>query len=101
MRVEVAHCHLLARLMAADGVMTRAERAILNEAMERLSLSAGEREQVIHFEGQDNLQGAIAEMSQAARQRVRDEVVAAALTDGQVGPLELKAVEEITLALGL
>ncbi len=51
MRIGLARCHVLARVLAADGIITTSERAALHAAITYHGLSQEERDQVIHFEG--------------------------------------------------
>mgnify|MGYP000206350283 CR=1 FL=1 len=101
MNPNVARCHLLARILAADGLMTDTERAALGAAMERHGLDDAQREAVRHFEGTDGASAALASLPEAERRQILDEVLAASLVDGRLSPLELQTVKEITQELGL
>lgn len=98
---RVAHCHLIARVLAADGIMEDQERAFLERAMAKMGLSDDERDQVMHFEGTEGAEEALAAMPEADRRKVVDDLVAAALIDGKLSPHETEIVKNVTKALGL
>lgn len=101
MEKRVAHCHLLAKLLASDLVMTDEERTFLDRAMTRLELTEEERDQVQHFEDGGEAEATMRALPVADRQAVMDELVGAALVDGQLSPAETALVKRIADALGL
>ncbi len=98
---RVARCHLLAEILAADGIMTDDERALLERHMSNHELSDEEREQVRNFEGASGAVGALRERPSTERQEIMDELAEAALADGKLSPKEVAAVKWIARALGL
>lgn len=101
MNHNLARCHLLARLLAADGIMAEAERATLEAAMERLGLSEQERDQVIHFEGAEGAAEVLRALPEAERRAFHDELMAAALVDGRLSRHEIEAAGQLAAELGL
>ena len=101
MNQTLARCHLLAEILAADGIMTAEERSLLEQHLARHQLTDEERDQVRHFEGAGDAASALRELSAQERQQVLDELVEAALADGKLTALETAAVKRIADALGL
>jgi uncharacterized tellurite resistance protein B-like protein len=101
MKIGLARCHILARVLAADGIITSGERAALHAAITYHGLTQKERDQVIHFEGVDGASAALSQLAESEKREILDELLEAALLDGNLSPLELQVVEEITQELGL
>lgn len=101
MHPDVARCHLLAEVLAADGIMVEEERVLLETEMERLQLSAPDRDAIRHFEGATEAMAAAAALSQDDRQALVDHLVSAALIDGKLSPAETATVKRIAHALKL
>lgn len=101
MLASVARCHLLAEVLAADGMMAVAEREILEAEMERLGLGAAERDQVRHFESAAEALATVAALQESERQAIIDSLVEAALVDGKLTPAETSTVKRIASALHL
>jgi uncharacterized tellurite resistance protein B-like protein len=101
MEPRLAHCHLLAEVLAADGKMTDEERQLLDAAMQRLGLDEHEREQVRVFHGAEGAAAALLDRPEEERRALVDELVEAALVDGKLTPTETAAVKRIAAALGL
>lgn len=101
MHPNVARCHLLAEVLAADGMMTEEERGLLEEEMAKLELSAADRELVRHFEGGAGAVALVATLPEDERQALVDHLVEAALADGKLTPAETATVKRIALALQL
>jgi uncharacterized tellurite resistance protein B-like protein len=97
----VARCHLLAAVLAADGLMQEDERALLEEEMARLGLGEGDRDAVRHFEGAEGAAAALRGEAEAERRAVLDELVSAALVDGKLSPNETATVKRLAKELGL
>jgi uncharacterized tellurite resistance protein B-like protein len=98
---HVARCHLLAEILAADGIMTDEERSLLEQHLDRYQLSAEDRDRVRHFEGREDAVAALQDRPAAERQEIVDELVEAALADGKLTAQETAAVTRIAKALGL
>jgi uncharacterized tellurite resistance protein B-like protein len=101
MHPNVARCHLLAEVLAADGMMTEVERELLEQEMEQLELSEADRDQVRHFEGAAGAVELVATLPEEDRQALVDHLVAAALADGKLTPAETEVVKRIGSALRL
>lgn len=93
---RVAHCHLVASVLAADGMMQPEEKAFLERAMTEMGLSPDERDQVMHFEGADQAEDVMRQVSGEERQRLLDALVEAALIDGRLSPHETELVKQIS-----
>ena len=98
---RVARCHLLAEVLAADGVMTDDEKKLLEQHMENHELSEEERLQVRSFKGGDEAIALLRERPTIERQEIVDQLVEAALADGKLTAAETATVKRITEALGL
>jgi uncharacterized tellurite resistance protein B-like protein len=98
---RVARCHLLAEVLAADGIMTDEERSLLEERLARYQLSEPERDQVRHFEGGAGAAAAARALPEDQRQAIVDELVEAALADGKLSGKETAAIDRIVQAMGL
>jgi len=98
---RMARCHLLAEVLAADGIMTDAERTLLEQHLSNHELSDEERDQVRHFEGADAAVEVLRDRPEAERQEIVDELVEAALADGKLTSNETATVKRIAEALGL
>ena len=101
MRPEVARCHLIVSVLAADGMMPKVERALLHRIMKQLELTPEEREQIANFEGASDALTAAQSLPAEERQAIADAIVEAALADGKLSPQETAAVKRITAALDL
>jgi uncharacterized tellurite resistance protein B-like protein len=98
---RVAQCHLIASVLAADGMMAGPERAFLDSAMQALGLTDAEREQVTSFEGAEGAAEELRRLPEAERRVIVDDLVDAALVDRQISPHETALVEKLAAALGL
>jgi uncharacterized tellurite resistance protein B-like protein len=101
MQPRVAHCHLLAEVLSADGMMTDSEREVLERAMADLGLTDEERDQVKHFEGAEGAAQVFAGRPAEERQALLDALVEAALADGKLTANETATVKRIAAVLGL
>lgn len=101
MEERLARCLLIAKVLAADGIMTDDERAFLESAMDALELTDAEREQCRNFEGWDEAEPVVAALSMDAKRELMDGLVAAVLADGKVSPHEMTTIEKLSAALGL
>jgi uncharacterized tellurite resistance protein B-like protein len=98
---RVARCHLLAEVLAADGIMTDGERALLERHLAAHELSEEERQQVRDFQGAEQAVALLRERPAVERQEILDQLVEAALADGKLTANETAAVKRIADALGL
>jgi uncharacterized tellurite resistance protein B-like protein len=98
---RVARCHLLAEVLAADGIMTDDERALLEKHMANHELSDEEKHAIRNFEGTDAAIALLRERAPAERREIVDELVEAALADGKLSPKETTTVKRLAAALGL
>jgi uncharacterized tellurite resistance protein B-like protein len=98
---RVARCHLLAEVLAADGIMTDDERALLEKHMANHELSEAEKNAIRNFEGTDAAIATLRQRAPAERREIVDELVEAALADGKLTPNETAAVKRLAAALGL
>ncbi|SRR5258706_14210620 len=101
MNTRVARCHLLAEVLAADGIMTDAERALLERHLAHDEISDEERRQVREFDNADDAIVALRERPAAEKHEIIDQLVEAALADGKLTPNETAAVKRIAAALGV
>ena len=101
MQRREAECHLIASVLAADGMFTDEERGLLEAAMVRLALDDDERDRVKHFEGSDAAMDVVKQLPEDARRALLDDLVEAALADGNLSPPETARVKEIASNLGL
>lgn len=101
MKPEVAYCHMLASVVAADGKMDDRERILLERVMGELGLTEEERDAVTHFEGVEEAESVLETLSQDVKEQLRDDMLAATLADGEVSKLERDQVERITKLMGL
>lgn len=100
MREEVAYCHMIASVCAADGMMDGAEREFLDQAMDELGLTEEERDQVRNFEGTEEAERIVKGMSLPRRESLRDALLGATLADGKISPHESALVKRISALLG-
>jgi uncharacterized tellurite resistance protein B-like protein len=101
MNERVARCLLLARVLAADGFMTDAERAVLEEAMATSALDDDERRLVSDLDRMTEAEDTVRALPEPTRRALVDELIAAALADGKLSPHETKTVAAISTAIGL
>lgn len=101
MRLEVAKCLLVSKVLVADGIMTENERAFLDRAMRGMGLDEGERRAVLDLEGWDAAEPVVAKLPEDDKRAFVSTLVDAASSDGRLSPLEAKAVAAISKALGL
>jgi uncharacterized tellurite resistance protein B-like protein len=101
MNTRVARCHLLAEVLAADGIMTDAERALLEQHLAHDELSDDDRRKVREFDNADDAIPVLRGLPAAERHEIIDQLVEAALADGKLTPNETAAVKRIAAALGV
>jgi tellurite resistance protein len=98
---RVARCLLIAKVLAADGMITDSERAHLEETMEALGLDPDARARVRNFEGWDEAEAVIAALSIEEKRAVMDGLLSAALVDGKISPHERAVIEQLSSSLGI
>lgn len=101
MKESVARCHLLARVLAADGIITPEERDLLNTTMAQLQLDDTERDHVTHFEHTNGAEVTLRALPEDDRRAFLDTLVEAALVDGRLTPHEVATIKAINRSLGL
>ena len=99
MHERLARCHLIAKVLAADGMMKDEERKFLRSAMEAAGLDADEQRQVIEFDGHDKALDAALSLSADKRKALADDIVEAALKDGKLSPVEMEVAKKIAAKL--
>lgn len=92
---------LIAKVLAADGIMTDDEREFLETAMSAFGLDPLERHQVRALEGWDEAESIIAALSTTEKRALMDGLVQAVLVDGKVSPHEMDTIQRLGRALGL
>lgn len=92
---RVARCHLIASVLAADGIFTQAERDFLHRAMDRLKLTDDERDKVRHFEGSERAEVIAKRLPEDVRRSLLSDLVEAAYADGQISPHEAATVARL------
>ncbi|HZS39367.1 MAG TPA: TerB family tellurite resistance protein [Polyangia bacterium] len=98
---RVARCHLLAEVLAADGIMTDDERALLERHLANHELSEEEKREVRDFQDPGGAIAVLRERPSVEKQEIVDQLVEAALADGKLTANETAAVKRIAHALGL
>jgi len=101
MNDRTARCVLIARVLAADGIMTDEERAFLETSMEMLELTEDERSRVRDLDGWDEAEPIVAMLGEDEKRRFMDGLVQAVLADGKVSPHEMTAIQKLSAALRL
>jgi uncharacterized tellurite resistance protein B-like protein len=101
MDAREARCMLLAKVLAADGIMTDHERAFLEDAMETYELDDAARGRVRNLDGWDEAEQIVSALDMAARRELMDSLVSAALADGKLSAHETAAIDKLAKALGL
>jgi len=101
MEKREAYCHLVASVLASDGIIEPSERRFLHDAMTKMALTPHERDQVMHFENNEEALTFASKFPESERRELLDELVAAALVDGRLSPYETALIEKISVALSL
>jgi len=101
MNPSVAYCHVIASVLAADGIMEETERTFLDQTMTSLGLSDEDRQAVIHFEGADEAEATVKKLPTQTKEQLRDDLLAATLADGKISPHESAMVKRLTAILEL
>ena len=101
MKLSVAKCLLVSKVLVADGIMTENERIFLEKFMRGLGLDDDERRRVLDLEGWDQAEPVVAKLSADDKREFLATLVDASSADGRLSPLELATVKRITAALGI
>jgi uncharacterized tellurite resistance protein B-like protein len=101
MTANVAKCLLVSKVLVADGIMSDDEHWFLSALMDRLGLSAEERQQVTDLEGWDEAEGLVKALPVDDRRDLVAMLVDAASADGKLSPLELAAARKVAAQLGV
>ena len=101
MDASLARCLLVAKVLAADGIMTDEERAFLESSMDALSLDEAQRQRVRDLEGWDEAEPIVGALSEPEKRAFMDGLVQAVLAAGKVSPHEMQTIEKLSAALGL
>lgn len=101
MEARVARCMMIAKVLAADGMMTDEERDFLETAMKNQQLTEAEAASVRDLEGWDEAEPIVAALSMEEKRALMDGLVRAVLADGKVSPHEMTTIEKLSAALGL
>jgi tellurite resistance protein len=98
---RVARCLLIAKVLAADGIITAEERELLEATMDALGLDPHQRQQVRDLDGWDEAEPIVAALSLTERRALMDGLLQAVVADGKVSPHETDAIARLSQALGL
>jgi tellurite resistance protein len=98
---RVARCMAIAKVLAADGIVTGDEREFLESAMDALGLDPLQRHQVRELEGWEQAEPVLASLPAHEKRALVDGLVHSVLADGKVGPHEMDAIQRLSQALGL
>lgn len=101
MREHEASCLLVAKVLAADGMMAAAEKDFLRSTMDSLGLGEDEQRRVLDLEGLDRAESVLRARPVEERRALLDRLLEAALADGRLSPHETEAVRAVTEALRL
>lgn len=101
MNDRIARCMLIAKVLAADGIMTDEERLFLETSMDSLELSDDEKRRVRDLDGWDVAEPIVAALSTEAKREFMDSLVHAVLADGKVSPHEMTTIDKLSAALGI
>ena len=97
---RVDRCHLVASVLAADGIVTADERAFLNAVMESQGLTEAEKQAVRDFEGADGALDRLRTLPSDERRAIVDQLLEASLVDAKLSDLERSVVQRLSEALG-
>ena len=101
MNDRIARCMLIAKVLAADGIMTDDERDFLESSMDAIELSEDEKRQVRDLDGWDEAEPIVAALSVEEKREFMDGLVHAVLADGKVSPHEMTTINKLSAALGI
>jgi uncharacterized tellurite resistance protein B-like protein len=101
MREQEASCLLVAKILAADGMMATAERAFLLQTMESFGLDDAAQQRVFDFVGLDEAEAVLRARPVSERREILDRLVEAAFADGRLSPHETATIRAVTEALGV
>jgi uncharacterized tellurite resistance protein B-like protein len=98
---RVARCLLIAKVLAADGIITDEEREFLETTMDAFGLDPHQRQQVRDLDGWDEAEPVVAALSLNERRALMDGLLQAVLADGKISPHETETIARLSQALGL
>jgi hypothetical protein len=94
------YCQIIGRILLIDAEITDTEHDFLEQLMDRLGLSEGEKESIVDgLDADEPIADSLAAMAPAARSGLMDDARAAANADGMLGPRELALIAELEAAL--
>lgn len=96
---RVDRCHLVASVLAADGIVTENERAFLRELMDAHGLTDEERQHVREFRDADGALERLQRLPEDERAAIVDELLQAAFIDAKLSPVEREHVQRLVEAL--
>lgn len=101
MDAHVAKCVLLTKVLAADGIITENERAVLDRTMKREGLGEAERDIILNPDLWGEAEATVAKLPEEERRAILSELMEGASVDGRLSPLEAATIKQITAAIGL
>lgn len=101
MNDRIARCMLIAKVLAADGIMTDSERDFLEASMDALGLTSDEKRAVRDLDDWHLAEPIVAALSADEKRLFMDGLVNAVLADGKVSPHEMSTIHKLSVALGI
>ena len=101
MEPRIAKSLLFTKVLAADGIMTENERAVLDSAMKKLGVKDEERRGILDLEGWDEAEASLKGLTLDEKREIVSLLVDAASADGRLSPLEMAMVKRISTDLGI
>lgn len=99
MSSAVDRCHLVASVLAADGMVTQVERDFLDRVMTEHGLDDAQKRAVRDFEGADGALERLLTLPKAERKSIVDQLLEASLADAKLSEREREHVQTLTAAL--
>lgn len=101
MNANVAKCLLVSKVLVADGIVTDAERAFLDDMMSSLGLDEAERKRVVDLDGWDEAEPIVNALSAEDKHAMIEQLVDAASSDGRLSMHEHATIKRVAQALGI
>ena len=101
MEPKTAWCSLIAGLIVADDVVAPEEQLFLDRTMRRLGLSEEERTAVYRTVDVAEAERSASQLTLAQRRGLLDDLVTAAMVDGNFHPAEEQYILRVARALGV
>lgn len=101
MDLAEASCLLVAKILAADGIMAAPEKEFLAATMRTLSLAEEAQARVFDLRGLDEAAAFVRDQSVEVRRDVMDRLLEAALADGRLSPHELTTMKRLAESLAI